>query len=232
MDQGVLEACKRRYKRKLLSHILLEDSCQEQPVPEILKSITLKDMVYWIAVSWTEGRNESLAKAWKNLFPEPAANSATAMPSAEAAPTDDTASEAILEMAEPLGSDFQKDVSEWMAADESEPGHQVLNEEEIIVDIQAGGDDSCSDDDEDGDCEPEQQSVTAGQAFRALDVSLCWLEGQNVEPNQLLLLRKWRDQAARLRRESPRQTSITSFFSKYEALFSFGPDVCIIPACL
>lgn len=63
MDQGVLEPCKRRYKRKLLGHIILENESEDKSVPDILKSIMMKDVVYWMAAAWQEASNDSLCKA-------------------------------------------------------------------------------------------------------------------------------------------------------------------------
>ena len=37
--------------------------------PDILKSIAMKDMVYWIAAAWEEASIDSLRKAWLNLLP-------------------------------------------------------------------------------------------------------------------------------------------------------------------
>jgi len=41
MDQGVLDPCKRRYKRKLLAHIILENESDKKSFPEILKDCLL-----------------------------------------------------------------------------------------------------------------------------------------------------------------------------------------------
>ena len=70
MDQGVLDPCKKRYKRKLLSHIIMENESPHLSVPEILQKVTLKDVVYWISAAWNEASNDSLRKAWKHLLPE------------------------------------------------------------------------------------------------------------------------------------------------------------------
>ena len=50
MDQALFDPCKHRYKRKPLAHIL-EDESTDMSVPEILKDITIKDVVYWIAAA-------------------------------------------------------------------------------------------------------------------------------------------------------------------------------------
>lgn len=45
---------------------------------------------------------------------------------------------AALEAATPLGRDTQDDVAQWMEADTDEPGHQVLDDDEIVADMLAG----------------------------------------------------------------------------------------------
>jgi hypothetical protein len=54
MDQSVLDPLKKRYKRKLLSHIIMENESPDLSVPDILKKVSLKDVVYWISASWND----------------------------------------------------------------------------------------------------------------------------------------------------------------------------------
>ena len=65
MDQGALDPCKCHYKRKLLAHIIMENESEDLLVPDILKAITIRDCVYWIASAWDEASSESLGKAWR-----------------------------------------------------------------------------------------------------------------------------------------------------------------------
>ena len=71
MDQAVLDPLNKRYKRRLLHNLIIENELSELSVPEILKTITLKDVVYWITEAWSEASCDSLRKAWRNLLPEP-----------------------------------------------------------------------------------------------------------------------------------------------------------------
>ena len=50
MDQGVLEALKRRYRRSMLQKLLLQDQAG-QSVIECIKSINIKDVVYMSAAA-------------------------------------------------------------------------------------------------------------------------------------------------------------------------------------
>lgn len=205
MDQGVLEPCKRRYKRKLLRHIILENDSEDKSVPDILKAITMKDVVYWLAAAWQEASNDSLRKAWRNLLPE-----LDPMLESEAEDDSDEVGD-LVETAATLGAEVQDAVAEWMTADVNEPGNQTLDDEEIVAEMVASDGDREESDSEDLVAEAP---ITPAAAFDALDISLRWLESQNVEADHLMLVKTWRDKAARLRHESLKQTTITSYFAK------------------
>ena len=62
---------KKQYKHKLLSHIIMDIELPDLSVPDILKKITLKNVVYpWISAAWNEGSSDSLRKVWKHLLPK------------------------------------------------------------------------------------------------------------------------------------------------------------------
>jgi len=57
----------------------------------------------------------------------------------------------------------------------------------------------------------------AGDSFvssgrKVLEVSLRWLEQTNADLSHLLLVKKWRDEAARIRCDSMKQSSLFSYF--------------------
>ena len=60
----------------------------------------------------------------------------------------------------------------------------------------------------------EAHSITPREAFNALDISLQWLESQGTDPAHLLLVKKWRDTAARMRHDSLRQTNIFTYCTR------------------
>lgn len=68
MDQGVLNAIKNRYKKKLMLHLLLSD--EELPFEEKLKKISLRDVVNWLHQSWEEISSKTIEGSWKNLVDE------------------------------------------------------------------------------------------------------------------------------------------------------------------
>ncbi len=68
MDQGILEPLKNRYKKRLLQHLIIENESSSLTIPEVLKQITIKDVVYWSAQAWDEASSSSLASGWKKLL--------------------------------------------------------------------------------------------------------------------------------------------------------------------
>ncbi len=68
MDQGILEPLKNRYKKHLLQHLIIENESSSLTIPEVLKQITIKDVVYWSAQAWDEASSSSLASGWKKLL--------------------------------------------------------------------------------------------------------------------------------------------------------------------
>ena len=146
---------------------------------------------------------DSLRKAWRNLLP---AEESGEQDMAENAPTDSIAD--AIQTAAPLGEELQDHVSEWMEADTNEPGHEVLDDDEIVADL-------LSHEEEDEESSDEADStpcVTAGEAFDALDVTLRWLEQRNADAAHLLLVKKWHTEAAVMRSQSLNQASILSYF--------------------
>lgn len=69
MDQGVLHAVKKRYKKKLMLHLLLDDTdCSI--FEERLKKISLRQVIDWLHQSWDEISHKTIEGSWKNLLDE------------------------------------------------------------------------------------------------------------------------------------------------------------------
>ena len=68
MDQGVLQAAKNRYKRKLLQRVITnQDAETTQSLKEIKKKLTVKESIYMLADAWEEASAESIFKAFSKL---------------------------------------------------------------------------------------------------------------------------------------------------------------------
>ena len=99
-----------------------------------------------------------------------------------------------------------------MQADNNDPGHEILDDDEIVEDMMA----ECGDGDRDEQSSDEESSVsriTASEVFYALNTTMSWLEQTGADSTHLQLVEKWRDEAARMRHQAKKQTSIKSYFS-------------------
>jgi len=204
MDQGVLDPLKQRYKRKLLSHIIIENESSDLSVPDLLKKVTIKDAVYWVSAAWQEASNDSIRKSWKKLLPDDV--SETSETSDTTASCDEVNDDT--DIVPSIGSELEEDVTEWMESDNADPGHQILDDDEIVADLQQLEEEH-SDDSEDEDPVEDSHPITPQEAFDALNVTLQWLESQGSDPNHLLLVKNWRDTAAKMRQETLKQTKLT-----------------------
>ena len=212
MDQGILEALKRQYKKQLLRHLIIQDHSSTLSVPDVLKQLTIKDAVYWCAQAWEEITAQSLSKSWNKLL-TPATTVAS---SAEAAAVDESGESAgFVELFKDLGyeegNQNWQHPTDWLAEDSDDPGHQILSDNEIVAEINGEADDLPSDTDVDKDS--TETTVSHAKAYEALGITLEWLEAQG-DTAHLLLVKKWRDTAARKRFDCLKQSKILSFFSR------------------
>lgn len=70
MDQGVLAPLKLCCWKHLILYVISECDSTDKTIPNIMKTVTIKDAVYWASQSWEEATLCSLAKnCKKNLLP-------------------------------------------------------------------------------------------------------------------------------------------------------------------
>uniref|UniRef100_K7FE06 HTH CENPB-type domain-containing protein n=1 Tax=Pelodiscus sinensis TaxID=13735 RepID=K7FE06_PELSI len=69
MDQGVLEALKKKYRCKLLT-TLIEGICDRNGMLDKLRTVNIKDVIYCMAQSWEEIEPQTLARSWRKLLSE------------------------------------------------------------------------------------------------------------------------------------------------------------------
>ena len=68
MDQGVLQAMKNQYKRKILQKVICsQDIDQTKSIKDIVKLHTVKDALYMLSDAWYEGSMESICKTYDKL---------------------------------------------------------------------------------------------------------------------------------------------------------------------
>ncbi|XP_071633970.1 jerky protein homolog-like [Temnothorax longispinosus] len=69
LDQGIIENVKRRYRSRLLSSVISEQN-RNIDIITYLKSINIKDAIYWISEAWNDVTASTIFKCWRNILPQ------------------------------------------------------------------------------------------------------------------------------------------------------------------
>lgn len=208
MDQGVLEKIKKVYKRQMLSQLVEDEG--EHGVVEVLKSFNVKTVIYMIAEAWDQVGRETLIKSWKKLWP-----GVCDLPENNTIEEEEKTSveEDFIDIFKNIDgcSDVdEEDIDNWLQID-NDGGYKAITEEEIIA--------SCSvtenENEEDSDSVDEPAVVmTHAEAVANIDKLMVYFESQaETSPNELLMLKRMRDRAARKRYTKLRQQKLTAFFT-------------------
>ena len=206
MDQGVLEALKRRYRKSLLRKLLLLDQEGDSMI-SFVKKINVKDVIYMTAKAWDDIPPLTLSKSWLKLL-------GTHHEISEVSDGNDQ-DQTCEDLARQLDSNLSdSDISEWIGADGFDPGYQILTDQDIIEQI------ACTDPQlsTESDSESEESTChipTNGEAMEMLDKCLTWYECQSdATPTSIMLLKGIRDLAAKKRYASLKQLTLDSYISK------------------
>lgn len=224
MDQGVIETMKRHYRRQLLRKLLVEGE-DEEGVLAYHKKINLKDCAYMVAEAWSLVKEVTLRRAWNKL---------KGISTEEEKDKEKKGKEDLEKEREETGEDEDDvpleeftnillkipgcsevsaaDVGEWMVCDSSDPGFQILNDDELIESVR----EESVEEEDDLNVEVEADTgPSASEAFAGLETALKWMERQpECDHVQLLTVKRMRDLAARKRMKTVRQLTLTEMYSK------------------
>ena len=185
MDQGVLEAFKRSYRKALLQKLLLEDQ-EGRSIIDFVKKI-MKDVVYMTAAAWDDLPSLTLARSWNKLL---CIGDITEQSSSTVPIESDQAGSATKceDLARQLDSNLQdEDIREWMNGDSDDLGYQLLSDYDIIQHVTQQNE--LTKEDEEDDCE-ESDIPSAIEVKDMLDKCLVWYERQEESTSTSLLLLK------------------------------------------
>ncbi|XP_050536842.1 jerky protein homolog-like [Daktulosphaira vitifoliae] len=215
MDQSVIETMKRHYRRQLLRKLLIEGTEDEELVLANHSKINLKDCCYMVAEAWSLVTAVTLRRAWNKLKGLPSEKNKEENGEDED-DEDALPLEEIRKMIVKIPGCTEvsaEDVGEWMACDTSDPGFQILNDDEIVESVR-----------EDVEVEVEEElsldvevdaGPSASEAFAGLETALKWMERQpECDHLQLLTVKRMRDLAARKRMKTAKQLTLTEMFKK------------------
>ena len=130
MDQGVLEAVKRRYRKVLLRRLLLEEG---RSITEFCKKINIKDVIYMSAAAW-DISPVTLTWSWRQKLGQ--IDGDTTALSTDHELDDTSVSSSCEALLRELDSNLDdSDISNWLNADADDQGYQLLSDSEIIQQV-------------------------------------------------------------------------------------------------
>ena len=121
MDQGVLQNIKRRYKCDLLLR-LLDDEADSMNMADFSKTLNIKDAVLMSAKSWDEVEAGTIIKSWSKLLK---CQDVHVSDKDFKGAGDDVDVNSLL-------NDMDVPWTDWLTADEGDPGYRKFSEEEIV----------------------------------------------------------------------------------------------------
>ncbi|XP_055708779.1 jerky protein homolog-like [Phlebotomus papatasi] len=128
MDQNVLEALKRKYRRSFIRFLLreLEDG---DDLMSAIKKVNLLRAIHWLRDAWDEVERKTIVRSWKNLLAETFAqvDQESTLQGNKARLSDEFIDFCQLMESFPVSKQLsQKDIQEWFI------DHMVLTNKEII----------------------------------------------------------------------------------------------------
>ncbi|UYV66517.1 TIGD7 [Cordylochernes scorpioides] len=234
MEQGVIVAFKRLYKRRQLESCLVFSSDADQPNNSVgeqtfsnLKKYDIKKAIFNFGNSWDELKSSTIRNGWKILL-EHKNNSdlETAGDALQLSEDESDEDEQEIRRLEQLFQSArievnQESINEWIDIDLDDPGRNVLSNDDIVeavlrekMEISSSDDSSSTSEDS---LEPD---VPRCEALKSLDFALKYLE-KRTEPEMLASYNTINSLRTMLMREEEallnkpkKQTTISNFFAK------------------
>lgn len=209
MDQGILEALKKKYRHRLLS-CLIEAIDSGSDVVEKLKKIDMLDVIRWISEGWNEIPAISFVRSWKILLDHKASD----IWDENETTNDNIALEdreivSLLEKIPGCENASHEDVAEWFSQDKEEE----VTEDDIVAMVLNNPEEK-GEDDEPAD-ETSQIKIPHSEGFDLMEKALAYINQQEeATAADVICFRRWRDIAAAKRDQRHKQTTVTDFFKK------------------
>lgn len=201
MDQGVLEALKRKYRRRLLGFLLSSIDDNSNCITG-LKKIDVLDVIRWVSEGWEEITSTTLERSWKKLL-QPYDGSD--MPNETENEIENHELLSIMTKV-PGCEDIQlEDITSWMKSDEAD---EITDDD--IVTMVVGNEFM-----EESEEEENMNQMPHSEGLKMIEGALQYIcQQEEATPADIICLRKWRDFAARMRTQRVKQTKIDDFFKK------------------
>ncbi|UYV80580.1 hypothetical protein LAZ67_19000797 [Cordylochernes scorpioides] len=198
MDQGVIVAFKRLYKRRQLESCLVFSSDADQPNNSVgeqtfsnLKKYDIKKAIFNFGNSWDELKSSTIRNVWKILLEHK--NNSDLETAGDALQLSEDESDEDEQEIRRLEQLFQRarievnqeSINEWIDIDLDDPGHNVLSNDDIVEAVLSEKMKISSSDDSSSTSEDSlEPDVPRCEALKSLDVALKYLE-KRTEPEML-----------------------------------------------
>lgn len=211
MDQSVIETLKRLYKKRFIRRLVSDDDGMS--LKEFWKQYNLKHVVDNVSVSWADLSNETLKRAWNQLWPDMESIEC------ETSETDEFMNQFISETSAALSIE-NNEIIEWLNIDQHEMGYQMMTDDEIIEiakeDDEAATDSETDDDGGEGYVENVSQKDLRKEAKNAMvniEKFIEWYEYQHdSNRTDAMILRRMRSFAQTKSESTVKQSKLTEFF--------------------
>lgn len=220
MDQSVIETLKRRYRKKFIQRLIIEE---EMSLIDYWKAYNLKHVVDNVSDAWNEVSQQTLKRAWHKLWPRAGEPIPTIL-SESVAVTNDI----VLQSNDAFRSrEFsivldRNEIVEWLQCDSAQVGYQLLTDDEIVQELIE--EDTDADDPEgidyDGSETPEVVTKSdlrkeAAQASCDIEKFIDWYSKQNdADCTDAMTLRRLRNFALKKTEIHVKQSKITEFMQE------------------
>ena len=186
MDQGVLVAIKRRYRKKILEELVLQEG-NGTSIVAFLRGINMLKVSEIIVVSWNEIGKKTLRHSWRKILPEPAEDNPEQIHERETDNGDG-----------PVAADFQSyfqvhvlgenlnvsDNNEWLQSDDNDKDYEHMNDAKVIAAVTGQDSTQFEEDTEEGTHAEKESSTSSttcisnGQALQMFNDCIPWFQQQ------------------------------------------------------
>lgn len=212
MDHGVIDAMKRRYRKKFLQQLLHKDD-EDSDLLTFWKKFNLKDVINHISDAWDEMDSVSLARAWNKLWPTTT--------EIEGEVEGENLTNTISQLTSTAFNAENDETVEWLNCDSEDAGYQLLTEEGIVDEFLESESESVDDDYDGANSENESTEnatdsrLEAKEASAAIQKFMDWYQKQDEsDMMSTMYLRKLRAIAERKSETILMQKKLSDYFQK------------------
>lgn len=223
MDQGIIRSMKCHYRfefmRKMLSYNF--DPTATDKMDEFRKNFTIKDCIFLIAKAWDTVSHQTLISGWKKLWPATlfldVQNDDSEFTGFRSNLAREKAAE-LLKFAKEssvslLNSTSEDDLVAWMDSQDEILESQKVTDAEIISSVL-----NSEETDSDTESDIEEEKIVFDEVLSLGDKYLSYLEKPTlrnfVTDQEILTVRRLQNKIAEQKKQSLKQTTITSMFDK------------------